>query len=80
MLTDYAQTYNEDLDSYPIFVTGFTRNRQKGSSDEGSGSTTIASPQSEAAAFASDARNVGQWHTDILQTSVISGDGSALRT
>jgi hypothetical protein len=25
VLTDYAQNYNEDLDSYPIFVAGFTR-------------------------------------------------------
>jgi hypothetical protein len=25
LLTDYAQNYNEDLDSYPIFVAGFTR-------------------------------------------------------
>jgi hypothetical protein len=24
-LTDYARKYNEDLDSYPVFVAGFTR-------------------------------------------------------
>jgi hypothetical protein len=25
VLTDYARKYNEDLDSYPIFIAGFTR-------------------------------------------------------
>jgi len=38
-------------------------------------STTIASPPSEVAAFTSDARNEGQWHTDVLEISVTSGDG-----
>jgi hypothetical protein len=38
-------------------------------------STTIASPPSEVAAFTSDARNEGQWHTDALETSLTSGDG-----
>jgi hypothetical protein len=30
VLTDYAQKYNEDLDSYPIFVAGFTRDVTEG--------------------------------------------------
>ena len=37
-------------------------------------STTIASPPSEVAAFTSDARNEGPWHTDVLEVSHISGD------
>ena len=43
-------------------------------------STTIASPPSEVAAFTSDARNEGQWHTDILEISVTSGDGVEVGT
>ena len=38
-------------------------------------STTIASPPFEVAAFTSDACNEGQWHTDVLEISVTSGDG-----
>ena len=38
-------------------------------------STTIGRPPSEVAAFASDARNEGRWHTDILELSVTGGDG-----
>jgi hypothetical protein len=30
VLTDYARNYNEDLDSYPIFVAGFTRDVTEG--------------------------------------------------
>src|SRR5829696_7043036 len=30
VLTDYARKYNEDLDSYPIFVAGFTREVTEG--------------------------------------------------
>ena len=30
VLTDYALNYNEDLDSYPIFVAGFTRDVTEG--------------------------------------------------
>ena len=30
VFTDYARKYNEDLDSYPIFVAGFTRDVTEG--------------------------------------------------
>jgi hypothetical protein len=30
VLTGYARTYNEDLDSYPTFVAGFTRDVTEG--------------------------------------------------
>jgi hypothetical protein len=30
VLTDYARKHNEDLDSYPIFVAGFTRDVREG--------------------------------------------------
>jgi hypothetical protein len=30
VLNDYARNYNEDLDSYPIFVAGFTRDVTEG--------------------------------------------------
>jgi|GEM_PF-1318007 hypothetical protein len=30
VLTDYARNYNEDLDSYPTFVAGFTRDVTEG--------------------------------------------------
>lgn len=43
-------------------------------------STTIARPLSEVAAFTSDARNEGRWHTDILETSVTGGDGVSAGT
>lgn len=43
-------------------------------------STTIARPLSEVAAFTSDARNEGRWHTDILEISVTGGDGVSAGT
>ena len=30
VLTDYARNYNEDLDSYPIFIAGFSRDVTEG--------------------------------------------------
>lgn len=43
-------------------------------------STTIGRPPSEVAAFTSDARNEGRWHTDILEMAVTSGDGVSAGT
>lgn len=43
-------------------------------------STTIARPPSEVAAFTSDARNEGRWHTDILEMSLTGGDGVSAGT
>jgi hypothetical protein len=43
-------------------------------------STTIASPPSEVAELTSHARNQGQWHTDVLETSLTSGNGVERRT
>lgn len=43
-------------------------------------STSIRRPPSEVAAFTSDARNEGRWHTDILEMTVTGGDGVSVGT